>query len=166
MHKIAFSLLAEDRTTQTNGFLSITRCTRGRFRGKYRAQIRIKGEKKRLWGSYEREAQHSVKDLLPRLLGRLAPLEKIRVLNIAEEVSAREELQFVPPPVAIVHQIYGLFRDGKSMPMLFQNSQHRWMQVAKNMNVVYHLWCADEIEALIKQNFLSSGTCMQVSHSQ
>ena len=26
-------------------------------------------------------------------------------------------------PVATVHQIYGLFRDGKPMPFLFQNSQ-------------------------------------------
>ena len=56
-------------------------------------------------------------------------------------------------PVATVHQIYGLFRDGKPMPFLFENSQRRWRELARQMGAQYHLWSADEVEALMKKHF-------------
>ena len=58
-----------------------------------------------------------------------------------------------PAPVQIIHQIYGLYRDGKPMPRLFQNSQSSWQALAQEMGALYHLWSADEVDALIKQHY-------------
>ena len=60
------------------------------------------------------------------------------------------------PCVAWVHQIYGVFRDGKAMSALFQRSQQRWRQVATDMGAEYHLWSADELDSLVKQQYPAS----------
>ena len=51
--------------------------------------------------------------------------------------------------VPFVHQIYGLFRDGKPMSNLFVESQRRWKQCAASMGVPYHCWTADEVDHLM-----------------
>ncbi len=56
-------------------------------------------------------------------------------------------------PVRWVHQIYGLFRDGKDMPDLFTRSMQKWKTVAFNMGATYHLWTADEVDTLIKDQY-------------
>ena len=58
-----------------------------------------------------------------------------------------------PTYVPIIHQIFGVFRDGKPMSRLFANSLHRWRQVAQRMSAQHHLWSVDEVEALIKQQY-------------
>ena len=55
--------------------------------------------------------------------------------------------------VHFVHQIYGLFGDGKPMSALFQESHRRWSDVAAGMGAQYHLWNADELESLVKQRY-------------
>ena len=59
--KIPFLLLAEDCTTQTNGFLSMTRS--GSF---YRATVRVQGEPDRTHGTVNERAYQTAKDLLCR----------------------------------------------------------------------------------------------------
>ena len=58
-----------------------------------------------------------------------------------------------PKPVERVHQIYGLFRDGKPMPDLFKKSQLRWEQVALTIGAKYHLWTADEVDTLVSDHY-------------
>ena len=47
----------------------------------------------------------------------------------------------------------GVFRDGKPMSPLFQYSSERWRDVAQEMGAQYHLWFADELDALVKQKY-------------
>ena len=151
--KIPFLLKAKDCITDTNGFLSMTRS--GSF---YRAVLRVHGEADRTYGTHHEDAYRTAKDLLCRFPGRIAESESNRVLDVVEEVygcllRGSQPRKEPVKPVAIVHQIYGLFRDGKSMPFLFQNSQLRWQEVARQMGAQYHLWSADEVDALLKEHF-------------
>lgn len=151
--KIPFLLKAKDCITETNGFLSMTRS--GSF---YRAVLRVPGEADRTYGTHHEDACRTAKDLLRRFPGRIAETERNRVLDIVEEVHGcllhgSQPRKEPATPSAIVHQIYGLFRDGKSMPFLFQNSQLRWREVARQMGAQYHLWPADEVDALMKGHF-------------
>ena len=55
--------------------------------------------------------------------------------------------------VRLVHQVYGIFRDDKPMSVLFEASHKQWKEVATLMSAHYHLWNADEVEALIKNKY-------------
>ena len=151
--KIPFLLLAQDCTTETNGFLSMTRSNRF-----YRATVRIDGEEDRTYGTIHQYAYQTAMNVLNRFPERIQDMERTRVLDIVEQFYGRSPDGLQPrnppdTPVAIVHQIYGMFRDGKPMPFLFQNSQRRWREVAKQMGAQYHLWSADEVDALVKKHF-------------
>ena len=56
------------------------------------------------------------------------------------------------PGVAIVHQIYGLYRDGKDMSQLFFLSHTSWKLYCTRQKCRYILWTADAIDTLI-QNY-------------
>jgi len=55
--------------------------------------------------------------------------------------------------VYCVHQIYGIFGDGKPMNAMFQKSTSMWKHVAAGMNAHYHMWDANELESLVKQKY-------------
>ena len=55
--------------------------------------------------------------------------------------------------VQFVHQIYGLFGDGKPMNALFEDSQMCWQKVAEGMAARYILWNASDVEALVFQKY-------------
>ena len=55
--------------------------------------------------------------------------------------------------VRLVHQVYGLFGDDKPMSSLFSSSHKAWKEVAALMSAHYHLWTADDVEALVKQKY-------------
>jgi len=155
--KIPFILLAEDCTTKTNGFLSVTKAKKKQCIYQ-RAVFRVTGDPVRKYGTNHQDAFQTAKDLLDRFPERIENMEKNRVLEIVKEVYGTtghgSQPRFVPPrPVATIHQIYGLFRDGKAMPRLFQNSQQRWRHVARQMGAHYHLWSADEVDALMKKHY-------------
>ena len=57
------------------------------------------------------------------------------------------------PPVQYIHQIYGLFADGKPLSPLFETSQRTWQSVAEDMGAQYVLWDADALESLMKQRY-------------
>ena len=63
------------------------------------------------------------------------------------------ELSANNAPVAFIHQIYGLYRDGKPMNARFVESQRRWEQLAVSIGARYHLWNADEVDTLIRTRF-------------
>ena len=49
----------------------------------------------------------------------------------------------------IIHQIYGLFNDGKEMPPLFQASSKAWSEYCDKNNHIYKLWDKKQVEELI-----------------
>ncbi len=53
----------------------------------------------------------------------------------------------------IIHQIYGLFRDGKSIETndLFVESRNQWRLIASNNNYEYKLWDNDSCNELINK---------------
>ena len=51
--------------------------------------------------------------------------------------------------VKFIHQLYGLFRDGKEMSPLFKQSSSAWQQYAIRHQANYKLWTADEVDTLI-----------------
>ena len=51
--------------------------------------------------------------------------------------------------VSIVHQIYGVFRDGKEMYDLFKLSSKAWQAYCRRNNIRYILWSADHLDCLI-----------------
>jgi len=53
----------------------------------------------------------------------------------------------------MVHQIYGLYRDGEPLSPLFLESKRRWEQVAAAMGARYHLWSADEVDTLVRTRY-------------
>ena len=55
--------------------------------------------------------------------------------------------------VLLIHQCFGVFRDNKPMSRLYEQSLRRWRQVAQQMGGRHHLWDADEVDALVKQNY-------------
>ena len=54
--------------------------------------------------------------------------------------------------IKCIHQIYGLFRDDKEMPLLFQQSSAAWQKHAVHTEAQYRLWSADEVDALARSH--------------
>ena len=55
--------------------------------------------------------------------------------------------------VRYIHQIYGLFRDGKPMPPLFETSKKRWQKTAADMGAIHIMWSADEVDTLVREHY-------------
>ena len=52
--------------------------------------------------------------------------------------------------VEAIHQIYGLYRDGKEMSRLFKLSAAAWEAYAKREQCEYRLWTANEVDTLMQ----------------
>jgi len=61
----------------------------------------------------------------------------------------KSNLNFVYYIIMIVHQIYGLYDDGKEMPPLFQASNKAWREYCDKNNHIYKLWDKKQVEELI-----------------
>ena len=55
--------------------------------------------------------------------------------------------------IAFVHQVYGLYGDGKPKSSLFEESRRRWELVALMNGAHYHEWTASEVETLIRKHY-------------
>ena len=130
--KIPLSVLsAVDGTTMANAFLSMTRPKLFPSMKKkvWRAVLRVVGDKDRKFGSYSEDPVVTAENLLESMGFRVGMDEQDRVLKIVKDLCGTTSHGSQPsksPCVAIIHQIYGLFRDGKAMPKLFATSQMRW----------------------------------------
>ena len=49
----------------------------------------------------------------------------------------------------LIHQIYGLYEDGKEMSELFKESSKKWKEYAERNNDIYKLWTAEECKELV-----------------
>ena len=56
--------------------------------------------------------------------------------------------------VSQVHQIYGLFKDGKPMNKMFASSHQAWKTTALHMGAAYHLWTSEEVETLMRTKYV------------
>ena len=52
--------------------------------------------------------------------------------------------------VEAIHQIYGLYRDGKEMSELFKLSADAWQAYARREQCKYKLWSANEVDTLMQ----------------
>ena len=52
--------------------------------------------------------------------------------------------------VEAIHQIYGLYKDGKEMSELFKLSAEAWQAYARREPCEYKLWSANEVDTLMQ----------------
>ena len=138
----------------------------------WRAVMNIDGVDKRSFGCWRQTIVEAVDQLLSTLSERVSQVEGARLRRMAGDMQTRRMSRqhatgtcgsqptgsygsqpSCNNPVAYIHQMYGLFRDGAEMSSLFQDSQRRWQQVAVKMGAMYHLWTADEVETLMKESY-------------
>jgi len=162
MAPIACELLTQARSTLTNGSLAIYVARSGK-ETMFKAVLSVAGETdrngriNRYFGTNHASAVGSARNLLSRITDRVSDEERTRVLEVVRDVHGpRVHVLGLPTGshcVSLVHQVYGVFRDDKPMPRLFENSLQRWREVAQHMGAQHHLWSADELDALIKQKY-------------
>ena len=104
--------------------------------GKVRLALHRTGRKKMAsdWHSTMEEAFENIRSKAIRL-------------NMDEPVS---HTVCVQEGVQAIHQIYGLYRDGKRMSKLFKRSAAAWEAYAKREQCKYSLWTADEVDTLMQ----------------
>ena len=131
----------------------------------WRAVFSQKGNSQnRKFGTPRQSIYDTVNLLTQNLQAQLATGEIERLLKLARDEDcgitstqqtsqASTNLIGLSANVAMIHQIYGLYRDGKPMPPLFCESKRRWQQLAVNTNARYHLWDADEVDTLVKNHY-------------
>ena len=156
--KVALCLLAKDCKTWTHGFLSMTNA---KYKNgmEWRAVLRVVGEEKRDYGTRHEDPYESARKKMENLGPRITSAEKKRVLDMAKDLWVKRRNGSPPRhgsqrgSVTIIHQIYGVYRDGQEMPQMFVDSHWRWREVARELGATYHMWSADEVDALIKQHY-------------
>ena len=70
--------------------------------------------------------------------------------HMGRDVPAMSHKRCDEPGVKFVHQIFGLFRDGKEMNALFELSSSAWRAYANRHRCVYIFWTADMCDTLIQ----------------
>ena len=71
--------------------------------------------------------------------------------RLGREVPAMSHRPLHATGVTFVHQVYGVFRDGKAMDALFSFSCEAWKSYASQHMSQYKLWTADEVDTLIQK---------------
>ena len=158
--------------------LTVTRTQSWKGLPGWRAAIYL-GEDDRCFGTWRPTIVETVQALVDSQSHRIDAFEQERLLKHSHDMQTRRQYeapsqdvkpsgtpadtQGTPPthvldhspddPVKIVHQIYGLFGDGKPMSALFQSGQKKWQGLAERMGAHYHLWSADDLESLVKQKY-------------
>ena len=117
--------------------------------------------------TWVREANGKVRMVLSRLDGEVAfeprmasnwhaTSEKAfacirrKCVEEGRDVPAMSHRRSDEPGVKFVHQVFGLYKDGKNMSALFTLSSSAWQAYAKQHQCVYKLWTADDVDTLIQ----------------
>ena len=160
------------------GVLTVTRNTNSAGKLGWKAVINDKDADTRFFGCWRPTIVGAVSSHLRSVAHRVDQSEQDRIFTVAEDMQTRRSrsldqndcvelspqaqlvsaspLRQVLPQrngVRIIHQVYGVFGDGKCMSALFQASHKSWKDLATRMSVHYHLWNADEQESLIHQRY-------------
>ena len=122
---------------------------------------------KREGSGYLESKQAACWSLLMRLKPRVQPGHHMKLLEKVAEMGAPvkaagtavtdlqngSQPQQPENPVKWVHQMYGMYRDGKEPGELFQLSRQRWQQVAAAMGAQYQHWEADMVDCLVRTHY-------------
>ena len=138
----------------------------------WKANLSISNTEKRRFGNWKETRVKAVANLLGNYTwAQITDTDRDSITNWAQATEAWDvvagsqpsqvTLQQTATSVKIVHQIYGLFRDDKPMPEMFQDSSRRWKDVASAMGAMYHLWTADELETLVYRHYPQFGPCFK-----
>ena len=98
------------------------------------------GQKKRVFSNWHKSKAQALRCILDKISE-----------STKESSKAACDLPARRPGVAIVHQIYGLYRDGKDMSQLFFLSHTSWKLYCERQNCRYILWTADAIDTLMQK---------------
>ncbi len=82
-----------------------------------------------------------------------AKVEAMQARGLATTTASSQASRSAADCVGFIHQIYGLFGDGKPMSDLFERSQRCWCAVALGMSAQYYAWGPGQLESLIKQRY-------------
>ena len=153
-HKFVIEVLDATRRGRTHGVLSIVTVKGKKVKtSRLRAIVRVTGVKSRVYGERRLSALQAVRSVLSMMTKKINRDEIKRVLVAVQAVHGAgigDSQDSNPKCVQIIHQIYGVFRDDKPMPDLFQKPLSEWQRIARIMGAIHHLWNADELDALIK----------------
>jgi len=151
-----------------NGQISVGPATTRLNTSGWRAVLKINGQDKRIFGNSLKTKLASTVALMDRMAGLFSvdEMDRVRKLLLTHEASGQKPCGSQPTKegtalsqhksnknVRRVHQMYGLFRDGKPMSDLFLQSSGRWQQVAADMGAQYHMWSADEVDTLMRDHY-------------
>ena len=171
------------RLVESKAVLTVTKAQGFKGKPGWRAVISLHGCKKRIFGTWNESFVEAVRALLETQGHKVSTSEQDRLLKLAQDMETRRTAASITnaanpgvvstpalsqapvdahatsqehgqqTAVKVVHQIYGLFGDGKPMSNLFETSHKKWKDLATRMSAHYHLWNAEEVEALIKQKY-------------
>ena len=114
------------------------------------AAIRPPMKRARRRGADQPPAEEGVAISRPMKRARRLPQTKS---TAPEAISQDASASVQGRPVMYVHQIYGLFGDGKPMSQRFEDSRDAWSACAGSMGARYHLWNAAEVETLMRTRY-------------
>ena len=114
------------------------------------AAIRPPMKRARRRGADQPPAEEGVAISRPMKRARRLPQRKS---TAPEAISQDASASVQGRPVMYVHQIYGLFGDGKPMSQRFEDSRDAWSACAGSMGARYHLWNAAEVETLMRTRY-------------
>ena len=170
---VAFKMLQHGQ--QVSALMTVTKSRGYKARNGWKAHIIVAGT--RHFGSWRHSITEAVSCQIRKHMSTISNDEIDRIQKVASQIQARRTdtvasrmgspwahlenfaaaaCSQAPPQtngVYCVHQIYGIFGDGKPMSPLFQKSSDMWKAVAKNMGAHYQMWNADYLESLIKQKY-------------
>ena len=141
-HKFVVDVLDATRRGRTHGVLSIVTVKGKKVKtSRLRAIVRVTGVKSRVYGERRLSALQAVRSVLSMMTKKINRDEIKRVLVAVQAVHGAgigDSQDSNPKCVQIIHQIYGVFRDDKPMPDLFQkslsevqqteNGHYKWMR--------------------------------------
>ena len=73
-----------------------------------------------------------------------------KCISMGREVPVISHKRHVQVGVGDIHQLFGLYRDGKDMSNLFQLSSSAWQAYATRDQCEYRLWTADDVDQFIQ----------------
>ena len=108
----------------------------------------------RWWGSWASTVEESFEKFVTKHSDLFVPNEAGRLRKLMHSPGSSRETT-----VATVHQIYGLFRDGRPMPPLFAKSSAAWKSWCERLPASgdglpakYILWDADMVDTLMRKH--------------
>ena len=113
--------------------------------GRLRMCLSQKGSK-RIWSNWHKSKQEAYDLILNKIAERKSPGKKP-----TGNAPARSQQICDVQGVMLVHQIFGLYRDGAEMPPLYKMSSYAWQAYCRRQGGTYILWTAEMIDTVMQK---------------